>query len=169
MKLPPILKNFNLFVNGSSFLGEMASATLPKLARLTEDYRGGGMSGAAEIDMGMDKLTMELKPGGLIPRLLGQFGNPKIDGDLLRWVGAYQSDGDGQYTALEVYTRGRFKEFDLGSSEAGSKNEQTITYALTYIRILVNGIEHLEYQISPPIFRVMGNDRDAELRAILGA
>ncbi|MFT4091325.1 MAG: phage major tail tube protein [Asticcacaulis sp.] len=168
MALPPILKNWNLHVDGGSYLGQIASVTLPKVARLTEDYRGGGMGGAAELDLGMDKIVFELKPGGLLPKLIGKFGHPRLDGVLLRFTGAYQDDATGGWLAGEFVARGRFKELDFGSAEAGSKNEQNITYTATYVRMTAGGVEYLEWSLMPPKFVVNGVDREAELRAILG-
>ncbi|MGJ3745445.1 phage major tail tube protein, partial [Yersinia pseudotuberculosis] len=48
-------------------MGIVSSITLPKLTRKLENYRGGGMNGAAPIDLGLDDdaLAMEWAMGGL--------------------------------------------------------------------------------------------------------
>lgn len=43
MGLPRVLKNYNLFNDGESYMGQVEEVTLPKLARKTEDYRGAGL------------------------------------------------------------------------------------------------------------------------------
>ncbi|EKA7108555.1 phage major tail tube protein [Salmonella enterica] len=54
MALPAKLKNFNIFNAGNNWRGLAESITLPKLTRKLEKYRGGGMNGAAPIDLGLD-------------------------------------------------------------------------------------------------------------------
>ena len=61
MALPRKLKYLNMFNDGLSYMGVVESVTLPKLTRKLENYRGGGMNGAAAIDLGLDDdaLTVE--------------------------------------------------------------------------------------------------------------
>ena len=67
MALPKKLKYLNLFNDGNSYLGTVSALTLPKLTRKLENYRGGGMTGSAAIDFGLDDdaLTFEWTVGGL--------------------------------------------------------------------------------------------------------
>lgn len=90
MALPKKLKNFNLFGNGDNWQGQIASLTLPELARQMEEYRGGGMNAPMDIDMGMQKLEFQWTPAGLIPELFDNFGTPQADGEMLRFAGSYQ-------------------------------------------------------------------------------
>ncbi|HGN0231840.1 TPA: phage major tail tube protein, partial [Proteus mirabilis] len=66
MALPRKLKNFNLFVNGTNYVGVAEELTLPKITRKLEAYRGGGMNGSVQIDMGLDDgaLDSEFTLGG---------------------------------------------------------------------------------------------------------
>ena len=56
MGLPRKLKNFNLSIDGTSYLGEATEFTQPKLTMKLEEFRSGGMNGAVEVNMGMEKL-----------------------------------------------------------------------------------------------------------------
>ena len=58
MGLPRKIKNFTLFNEGLSYLGEVDEVTLPKLTRKTEEFRGGGMNGPVATDMGLEALNM---------------------------------------------------------------------------------------------------------------
>ena len=58
--IPKILKNFNVYVDGRGYAGRLDEITLPKLAIKTEEYQGAGMSAPIDIDMGMEKLEMDL-------------------------------------------------------------------------------------------------------------
>jgi len=116
MGLPAKLKNMALFVDGKSYVGEVESVTLPKLSRKTEAFRAGGLSGAAQIDMGLDDdaLQMEWTIGGYALDALKQMGNANIDGVQLRFAGAFQRDDTGEIVPVEVVVRGRHKEIDRG-------------------------------------------------------
>jgi uncharacterized protein len=61
MALPKKLKYLNLFNDGFNYMGIVSSLTLPKLTRKLEKYRGGGMNGAASIDMGLDDDALALE------------------------------------------------------------------------------------------------------------
>ena len=54
MAMPRKLKFLNTFLDGVSYLGVIESVTLPKLTRKLENYRGGGMSGSAPVDFGLE-------------------------------------------------------------------------------------------------------------------
>lgn len=51
-----ILKNFNLFVDGRGYAGNVSEYTPPNLAVQTEDHRAGGMDAPIALDMGMEGL-----------------------------------------------------------------------------------------------------------------
>lgn len=51
MGLPRKIKNFALFQDGVSFLGQIPELNLPKLTRKTEDYQDGGMAAPIKSDM----------------------------------------------------------------------------------------------------------------------
>ncbi len=82
MAMPRKLKFLNTFLDGVSYLGVIESVTLPKLTRKLENYRGGGMSGSAPVDFGLDDdaLTMEISLGGFLTMLSGRFTVPSVPG-----------------------------------------------------------------------------------------
>jgi P2 family phage contractile tail tube protein len=105
MALPRKLKYLNMFNDGLSYMGVVESVTLPKLTRKLENYRGGGMNGAAAIDLGLDDdaLTVEWSVGGLPDvALWAQYAAPGADAVPLRFAGSYQRDDTGEIVAVEV-------------------------------------------------------------------
>ena len=123
MALPKKLKYLNLFNDGNSYLGLVSALTLPKLTRKLENYRGGGMNGAAPIDFGLDDdaLTLEWTMGGLDTLVLQQWG--AVDATPLRFAGSFQQDDTGETLAVEVVMRGRHKEIDFGEYKQGEDTE----------------------------------------------
>lgn len=167
MALPKKVKNFNVFNDGESWLGQVPEIQLPKLARKFEDYRAAGMDGAVGVDMGQENLEAEITAGGIIKQALLQFGAVKVDAVALRFAGAYQQDDTGQVTAYEIYMRGRWQEIDTGKAKAGDDTEVKLKSRLAYYRLVENGVDIIEIDLMGMIFKVNGVDiLEAQRRAI---
>lgn len=168
MALPKILRDFNLFGDGDNWQGQIAELTLPKLARVVEDYRGGGMDGTVEIDLGMEKLECEWTPGGLIEPIFTSFGSSRLDAAMLRFAGAYMRDDTEEVVPVEIVMRGRHREIDMGTAKNGDKNEQKVMTSLSYYKLTIAGKDIIEIDVPGYIFKVEGEDRLAEKRKALG-
>lgn len=168
MGMPAVLKHFALFLNGTSYAGEVESVVLPKLKRKMEDFRAGGMLAPAKTDLGMEGLEVELTAGGWMKEILKQFGNAKADGVAMRFSGALQTDDDGEWHAVEVHMRGRWEELDMGDSKAGDKSEMKVKGNLTYYRLVWDGEDIIEIDVLNLIEKVGGTDLMARVREILG-
>lgn len=168
MALPNALKNFNVFNEGQSFMGIIEEVKLPKLSRKMEDFRGGGMDGPVEIDLGQEKLEIEQICGGFVVDAFKQYGVTKANGILLRFAGAYQRDDTAAVQAVEVVVRGRHKEIEGGDAKGGDKGKTTIKSALSYYKLTVDGAEIIEIDLLAFIFKVEGKDMLAEQRKAIG-
>lgn len=168
MALPAKLKLFNIFNDGHSYLGQGTELTLPKLSRKMEEYRGGGMSGPVDIDLGMEKLELEHTYGGFMRQIFEQFGLSKVDGVQLRFAGAYQRDDSDAVDAVEVVVRGRHKEIDPGSAKAGDDTEFKVSSSLSYYKLSLNGVVLVEIDLVNLIENVKGEDRLAAQRKAIG-
>jgi P2 family phage contractile tail tube protein len=168
MKLPSKLKNFDLFQNGESWLGQVPSVTLPKLTRKMEDYVAGGMAGPVEIDLGQEKLELAFTAGGLLKSALDQYGATAVDAVGLRFAGAYQSDSTSGYSAVEVAVRGCYKEFDPGDAKTQNDTEHKFTVPCSYYRLSIDGVPVIEIDMLANKVVVNGVDRTAAQRAAIG-
>ncbi|HJW26440.1 MAG TPA: phage major tail tube protein [Rhodocyclaceae bacterium] len=167
MALPNSLKNFNLFNDAQSFMGVAEELKLPKLSRKFEDFRGGGMDGPVQIDLGQEKLEIEFTCGGFVEEVFKQYGVTKANGVMLRFAGAYQRDDTGDTKAVEIVVRGRHQEIDSGDAKLGDKGKTTVKSALTYYKLTVDGKELVEIDLLAFIFKVNGVDMlDAQRKAI---
>ncbi len=122
--LPRKLKHLNLFNDGNNWQGIVESLTLPKFTRKYEKYRGGGMPGAVDVDLGLDDgaLDTEFSIGGTELLLFKQMGKATVDGIQLRFTGSIQRDDTGEVQAVELVVRGRHKEVDSGEWKTGESN-----------------------------------------------
>ncbi|QCX49859.1 phage major tail tube protein [Ralstonia pseudosolanacearum] len=168
MALPRTLKHFNVFADGESHAGECEEVTLPKLARKLEEYRGGGMNGPVEIDLGNEKLELETTFGGPMRSILKQYGTTTVDGAQIRFAGAYQREDTGEVDAVEVVVRGRHTEIDFGNSKAGDKSPFKVKSSLTYYKMTVNGEVWCELDFVNFIEIVFGVDRLVAQRRAIG-
>jgi uncharacterized protein len=168
MSLPRKLQNFNLFVNGESYVGQIPEVTLPKLSRKTESYRAGGMNGPVDTVLGMEGLELKWTAAGYIKSLLSQWGTTTTGGVLLRFAGALQAADNSEVTSLEVTVRGFHKEMDPGKAEAGGKTEIQVTSALSYYKLVLNGLPIIEIDFVNMIEVIDGVDLMADIRAAIG-
>ena len=167
MALPNSLKNFNIFVDGNSYMGIADEIKLPKLTRKMEAFRGGGMDGEIEIDMGQEKIELEIVCGGFVAEAYKSYGSSKANGVLVRFAGAYQRDDTGVVQAVEIVVRGRHKEVDPGDAKGGDKGKTTIKSSLTYYKLTVDNKELLEIDLLSFLFKVDGIDMlEAQRKAI---
>ena len=168
MALPKKLKYLNLFNDGFSYVGVVSSLTLPKLTRNLDKYRGGGMSGAASVDFGLDDdaLAVEWTIGGIDSLMLAQWG--AVDAVPLRFAGSFQRDDTGEVSAVEVVMRGRHKEFDFGEYKQGENTETKVSTDCTYFKLTIDGKELIEIDTVNMVEKVDGVDRLAEHRKAIG-
>lgn len=168
MGLPAMLKNWNVFGDGQSYAGVAAEIALPKLAEKVEGWRGAGMLAEVDIGLGLEKLEMEHKYGGLVVGVLRQFAGVGVDSSMLRFTGAYQEDGIGLIQAAELLVFGKHVEIDPGTAKAGSPTEWSVKTTISYLRWRVNGRTEVEIDVVNNILIVDGIDRMAAIRLALG-
>ena len=167
MALPRKLKGMNLFNDSNSYQGIVTSVTLPKLSRKLDAFRGGGMSGAAHIDMGLDDdaLDIEWSIGGIDELVLTQWGATSVP---LRFTGSYQRDDTGEEIAVEIEVRGKHQAFDFGEAKQGEDTETKITTKCTYYKMTFNGKELIEIDTINMVEKVNGTDRLEQRRKNIG-
>lgn len=168
MALPKKLKHFNMFGDGASWLGQAVEVKLPVLSRKLEEYRAAGMNGPISLDFGQEKLESEIKFGGVMRDVLNQYGVVGHNAVMLRFAGSYQSEDTAEIDAVEVVMRGRYAEIDMGTAKGGDENEFAVKAALSYYKLVINGVTVIEIDLVGMKEIVNGVDRLAEHRAAIG-
>lgn len=168
MALPSKLKDLNLFNDGESYIGVVASVDLPPLERLMEEWRGGGMAGPVKVDNGQGAIELGWKLGGLNLTVLRQYGAVRVDGVQLRFAGAYRRPDTGAVDAVEIVVRGRHEEIQMGEAKPGEDTEWEIKTACAYYKLTINGAVEIEIDMVNGIELVGGVDRNAEIRRAIG-
>lgn len=165
--LPQSLKGFSVSVDGRGYFGRLDDGQMPKISIKTVDHRDGGMDGAVELDMGVDKMMAAYSFAEFDPELLVLWG--LLDGSTKSIVltGSFEGeDGTGSQHVSEV--RGFVKEMDPGTWKPGEKASLKLTHSVRYFRHSVDG--RLVYELDPEnCIRVIdGVDQLAARRQRLG-
>jgi P2 family phage contractile tail tube protein len=162
-----ILKQFNLFVDGVGFAGEIEELQTPKLALVEDDYRAGGMDAPVGIDMGMEKLEATFTLSGSSASALGLFGLASGAQTQLTARGSLESY-DGTKTPVVVAMRGKIKSLEPGAWKGGEKAAWAFGVSLNYYRYEQGGQVIHEIDVINMIRVINGVDQLAEHRANIG-
>ncbi|MBP2227540.1 P2 family phage contractile tail tube protein [Azospirillum agricola] len=168
IQLPRVLKNLNLFIDGSGYAGRVESVVLPKLSLKTEEYRAGGMDLPVEVDVGMAKLEASLVLSDFDPALFASFGLLDLVGIPVTIRGAFQAQGNAEVTSVVVNLRGGWREMDVGTWKAGEKSTLTLAVAAHYYKLTVNGEELVEIDAINMVRSIGGVDLLAAQRVAVG-
>lgn len=172
MGLPRKLKQMNVFNEGTSYVGQTTSVTLPNLERKMEAYRGGGMNGSAKVDHGLDENSLQLKwkVGGYTKQVLQQLGATSVSGTVLRFTQGFERDDivGGGVDSVEIVVRGRHSLVDRGEAKVGEDTEWDITTECVYYKETFNGEVLVEIDIMNMIEMYAGVDRMEALRKAIG-
>ena len=165
--IPQTLFNTNLFVDGTSFQGDVPSLVLPKVTVKTEEYRAGGMDAPIEMDMGLEKLESSFVTNGVRKEALKYFGLADQTAFNGSFRGAFKGQ-KGEITAVTATLRGMLKEVDPGDWKVGDKAEFKSAVAVTYYQLEIDGT--VMYEIDPvnSIRVINGVDQLAAMRTALG-
>lgn len=166
--LPSVLKNFNLFNEGASYMGVAEEVKLPKLKRKMDELRAGGMNGPVKVDLGQEGLEMEFTGAGIMSQVLKQYGATKAAGVGLRFAGAYQRDDTAAVQSVEVVVRGRHEELDMGDAKGGDKGKMVVKSTLSYYKLSIDGKAVIEIDLLNFVEIVNDVDLLADQRKAIG-
>lgn len=162
-----ILRNFNLFVDGRGYAGNVSEYTPPALAVQIEDFRAGGMDAPLGLDMGMEALEASFILTAYDSDVLRLFGIKSGLSTNLTARGSVESF-DGTVKAAIHRLRGRLVRVERGAWTPGQQAPVTINVRLEYFREELDGVLIHEIDI-PNMTRIIdGVDQLADRRAALG-
>ena len=164
--VPKILKNFALFVDGRGYAGRCDEVTPPKLTTKLEEHRAGGMDAPVELDMGMEKMNMEVTLSEFDAEVIKLFGLTTGAVKPLTLRGAME--GDDAVVPIVINVRGTLKELDLGTWKPGQKTVKKFSIACRYFKYTQDGQELIEIDVENMIRKIGGVDQLAAQRKALG-
>ena len=162
-----VRKNFNFYVDGKGFAGNVESWTAPKLTLKEEDFQGGGMFGPTGITLGHEKLEAEVVFLADDADILASFN--VVEGKVFPFTAreALESS-DGTVTAVVHNMRGKVKEIDRGETKAGEKSTVKLSLSLNYYKVTHGAVVAQEIDVINMIASQNGVDLLAPIRSALG-
>lgn len=162
-----VRKNLNLFVDGKGMAGELEEFTAPGLALLTEEWRGGGMDAAIDLNMGLEKLAASFSLISYSAHALALFG--VAEGQTVPFiVRELLESHSGTKTGVVHTMRGKVLKIDPGTSKPGTMAPLKFELSLVYYKMEHGGKTIQEIDVVNMVHIVNGVDVKAQDRAILG-
>lgn len=159
--IPRILKNFNVFVNGTGLAGLCDEAEIPEVKIKSEEHRSGGMDGVFEVDMGMEAMKAKLTFSEPLPEVITALGA----GTRIQLRGSYVRDTDQSRVAVIVELQARGSSFGGGTLKAGEKAQTTSEFYVDYYRYNLAGDDLIEIDVVNMVRNIGGVDQLAGIRA----
>ncbi|MEI4262778.1 phage major tail tube protein [Roseovarius sp. D0-M9] len=162
-----ILRNFNLFVDGRGYAGNVSEYSPPALAVQTEDFRAGGMDAPIALDMGMEALEATFVLSAYDSDVLELYGVIERENINLTARGALESY-DGSVKPSIHRLRGKITRVERGTWTPGQQAPLTFTLRLDFFSEELDG--RMIHEIDVPNMKrvINGVDQLAARRAALG-
>jgi uncharacterized protein len=162
--IPKTLVGYSVQIDGYPYTGKVEEGTLPKVALATEEWSGGGLGATVDISLGiLEKLEWDVTLAEIDPAAYGLVGFDDIG---ITFRGAIS---DGQVTqAVIVETRGQIKIGELGPWKGRDKGSCKLTGTAKFLYVGVGGREVIYIDVENMVFRSLGVDHFAAIRAALG-
>ena len=166
--LPHFIKQGNFIADGYGLIGKIENVKLPDLKHKTEEWRGGGMPGDIDVEVGFEKLTFPFKIGGVDTRIFKTYGLRVGAVKPFQVLGHAVAEDTEETMGVAAYMRGKLLELELDEIKAGSPGMLSGVVALHYYRLLINEEEMIEYDPINLVHKIGGVDQLAATRANLG-
>ncbi|MBK1868248.1 phage major tail tube protein [Taklimakanibacter albus] len=168
MALPHFVKQSTIIADGFGQLGKMESVKLPDLKQVFEDWRGGGMPGAVEVELGIEKMQIEFKIGGVDRNLLKMWGLQQGAIKPFQILGHAVAEDSDESLGVSAYVRGKLGEIEFDEFKTGSLANISYVVKMHYYRLRVGDEDMVEYDPINLVYKIGGVDQLAAQRANLG-
>lgn len=164
--IPKVIKNFNLFADGRGYAGKVDEVTLPDLALVIEEQRGGGLDGPIPLDFGMEMMEASFVMPEHNPDILSLWGIQNGNGAALIFRAAMVDDIE--VVPYIVKMSGMFSTVSPGTIATGQKSPLTVTAQLRFFELSIGPREIFHIDLPNMIRRVNGVDVLAAQRSAIG-
>lgn len=164
MTMPRLIKNFNVFMDGTSYFGRATEGKIPDLKISTSAHRGAGMDAAVGIDTGMEAMSSDATLATWDPVMLKRCG--RIERFVYR--PAAQSADDFTADSWIATVGGLLVTQEFGGLKPGDASTLKMSLDIRTYRLEWNGEVLWDIDI-PNGKRIIGGvDQLAEMRSAMG-
>jgi len=161
---PRTIRNFNAFIDGTSYFGRVSEAKMPMLQLNTEEHRGAGMDAPIAVDMGLQAMTAEISFHEWVPDLVTLFGRKQR---LVLRPGAVGEDDFGADTFIATIG-GRWSTIEPAQLRPGTPSPLKLITSCDYFRMEANGTELFEIDVENGKRVIGGVDQLEGIRQAMG-
>lgn len=161
-----IRKNFNLFIAGRGYAGQIDEFNAPKMTLVTSEFRAGGMDAPIDLDMGMEKLTCDFSMKSYDAMVLALFGLKVGESVPLIAREALES-ADGTVKAVTHIMRGKVTALDPGTSKPGEPPMLKVDMSLSFYSMAHDGVPIHVIDVENMVRIIAGVDQLSATRAAL--
>jgi hypothetical protein len=154
------LTNGNVYINGTSYFGQIEEVTLPDVKAVFTDVKVLGLNAKVELPTGIDKLTSRLKLNAPYANFMKLQANP-FKSHNLQFRGSLDTFQGGErvaQTPYKVWMSGTFKNAPGGAMKQNDNVEMEAELNVTYLRVVIGADEILEVDTLNNIHKVGGED-----------
>ncbi|MBB4199043.1 hypothetical protein CCR94_16240 [Rhodoblastus sphagnicola] len=156
-QLDYVLQAFNSYVDGVGKLGSTEKCSTPKIEKVMEKFRGGGMLGTRQIAMGYKEFEWEVTFNSYDPQVIKQAGLFSKKSITLSNTAALDGDGGATHTA-SLTCRGQFMTLDPGGWEAGKLAKLTVKSSLDALKLIIDGTTIYDIDVEANKYIIGGTD-----------
>ena len=163
-----IVQAFTLYVDGFGKAGSGEKCSLPKIKKVTEKFRGGGMLAARNVAMGYDAFQISYSLSAFDPQVLSKGGlyvGNKTFSHSIR--GYLDGDSNAQHTVV-FQSSGEIAELDPGDWDAGKKAMLKATVDLISFTLSIDSAVVWDVDVANGKYNFGGTDPYAAISAALG-
>lgn len=166
-KLPHVLTDLNVFIDGDTFAGQLNKMTMPKFILKTVEKLTSGTAGSIERSLGrLEKLESEITMEAYDQRLMALPGNPASRDEVVIVRGAL--DVGSEHAEVICRFSGLWKDLDLGEWSPEKEVELKSMVAIEHFELEIDGREYVYVDKLTNVWRMGGVDLTKQIRACLG-
>lgn len=165
------LHNVALWLNGVHRIGVAKELTLPTMTTTQRDFSALGLMGKAMLPTGMDAMEGSIVLNAPNPQFLSLAANPNAVRQLVGRGSLEEfnsSVGRVSQVPYSVTISAMFKDLNMGSFTSGEANEPEVSYNCLAFKLEIGGVVVFDYDTYNNIFKVNGEEVNADLRTNFG-
>jgi P2 family phage contractile tail tube protein len=159
-----IIRNWTMWANRESKIGQASKLTLPKFERKVEEVFNAGMITPIEVQMGFEMPEFSFEMTGYDPQTMLLFGH-RVGTEHEFMATAAPTDDDGEVHSAVCYFRGYLKVVETDELSRGDMSGTKYELCWRYVRMTYDSTELFE--MDPFVYKVGGVDQFADERRAL--
>ena len=155
---------FNLYVDGVGYAGSVEELNLPNPTLKTEEFRAGGMDMPEDVDMGMEKLTMNFSIAKYDKHSLSLLGQSKP----FTIRGSIRDEESGDEVPMVINATAKTVGIEHSAWKAGEHVPAKYNLSLSRYKLSLDGKVMHDISANPPKRVINGVDHLKQARANIG-